>query len=1040
LRLRRLGATLVEFRVLGPVEVYAGGRRLDAGHARQRALLAVLLLELGHVVPADGLVDRVWGEEPPPSVRNALYGNVARLRGMITAAGEPGAVLARRAGGYVIEAAPGLVDVHAFRRLVRDAVASVDDERAAQLLRQAAGLWRGSALGGVTSAWLDGIRERLEEEHRTALGDLYDTELRLGRHAALVRELSAAAHAGDERLTAQLMLALYRSGQAAEALRRFERARQQLAEELGADPGPELRRLHEQVLRSDPALDWRAPASRGPVLARAGGPAVGATRVPHELPADVPAFTGRAAELAELDRLLAAPSGEGTAAVVISAVSGTGGVGKTALAVRWAHRAAHSFPDGQLYVNLRGYDPGPPVSAADALAGLLRSLGLAGEEIPPDDDSRAGRYRSLLSGRRMLVVLDNASDVEQVRPLLPGAPGCRVVVTSRDALAGLVARDGARRVELDVLPEDDAVGLLQAVIGARADQDLRAARRLAWRCARLPLALRVAAELAVAQPGLSLGQLAEELADEERRLELLDAGGDPRTAVRTVLSWSCRHLDDATVRGFALLGLHPGPDFELYAAAALAGVPLARARRLLETLNRAHLIQPSPAGPGRHMMHELLRAWARELAAGQGADQRRAALTRLLDHYLAAAAAATDILHPAERHERPGVPPPASAIPPVTSPGAARAWLDAQLACLTVAAAHAARHGWPGHTVRLSAVLLRYLDGGLHAEGVTIYGHAVSAARQLGDRAAEAHALINLGVVTLRQSRYEQAAGYFRAALDPARETGNRAAELRVLGNLGLVRMQQGSYDQAADYIEQAVAFLRQESDPVRLGVNLANLGTVRVRQGRYQEAVGCLQESRDIARDIGMRIGEAQALIQLGCAETALGYYQQAASHIRQSLALARSAGYTAQMADALASLGRLESLQGRRRQAARMLQRALALYRQHGDRSGQVEALIYLGQFHLADGRPGQARRHYAAALSLAVQIGDRLGLGRAHSGVGDSYDATGDREQARSHWQEALSVFCGMGVPEGAEVRARLDASEADRGQEPVAAPLG
>jgi len=419
-----------------------------------------------------------------------------------------------------------------------------------------------------------------------------------------------------------------------------------------------------------------------PIRARVGTARV----VPAQLPADVDLFTGRAGELAELDRLLTvtppqtgAPDAVGGAstAVVISAVSGTAGVGKTALALRWAHRVRAGFPDGQLYVNLRGYDPDQPVSPADALARFLRALGVAGADIPLEVDERAASYRSLLDGQRILIVLDNAATVEQVRPLLPGTPSALVVVTSRDALAGLVARDGARRLDLDLLPPQDAVALLGALIEERVAAEPDAAAALAGQCARLPLALRIAAELAATRPTTPLATLVAELADEQRRLELLDAGGDPRTAVRAVFSWSYLHLPAEAAWAFRLLGPHPGPDLDPYATAALTHTTMEQAQHLLNVLARAHLI--GPTGPGRYGMHDLLRAYAIDLTSTEDAEnERRAALTRLFDHYLATACAAMDTLHPADAHRRPRIPPPATAAPPVANPVVARAWLDAE--------------------------------------------------------------------------------------------------------------------------------------------------------------------------------------------------------------------------------------------------------------------------------------------------------------------------------------------------------------------------
>ena len=577
-------------------------------------------LEAGRVVPLEVLVERVWGPDPPRSVRNVVYGYVGRLKALIAAAEDPEITLSRRRDGYLLRARADRVDLCRFRGLVADAAAAAgDDERAGVLLGEALALWRGSALAGLDSPWLDGQRARLELERGGAAGDLRDIRLRRGEHAALTSELAAqaAGSPADERLIGQLMLALYRCGRQAEALRWYEQTRRHLADELDADPGPDLQDVRQRILRADPAL-----AASRPV----GAPAA---PTPRELPGDVPAFTGRAAELAELDRL---PAGPDPGAAVISAVSGTAGVGKTALAVHWAHQAAGRFPDGQLYVNLRGYDPDRPMTAADALAGFPRTLGVPGSDIPPGEADRAARYRSLLAGRRMLVVLDNASQAEQVRLLLPGIPGCAVVVTSRDALAGLVARDGATRLDLDPLSPDEAISLLRELIGERVDADPDAAAALARHCCRLPLALRVAAERAAARPGVSLAVLVAELADQQQLLDLLDAAGDPRTAVRAVFSWSCRDLEPGTLRAFRLAGLHPGADFDPHAVAALAGTTVERAHRASDPTAEAQALAHLATAGWRQGRYEQAVRHARQSLAlsrqtGDRADQARALST-----------------------------------------------------------------------------------------------------------------------------------------------------------------------------------------------------------------------------------------------------------------------------------------------------------------------------------------------------------------------------------------------------------------------------
>ena len=747
------------------------------------------------------------------------------------------------------------------------------------------------------------------------------------------------------------------------------------------------------------------------------------TPVPHQLPADTSHFVGRAEELRQLSKLLDSTT-EDRATVVISAVSGTAGVGKTALALRWAHRVRDEFPEGQLYVNLRGYDPDRPLSAADALAGFLRALGVAGKDIPLELEERASSYRSLLDGRRMLIVLDNAGTIEQVRPLLPGTASC-VVVTSRDSLAGLVARHGAARMDLDLLPPQDAVALLGALIGGRVEAEPDEATVLAGQCARLPLALRVAAELAATRPATPLAALTAELADQQRRLELLDAGGDPRTAVRAVFSWSYRHLSTEAARVFRLIGLHPGPDLDPYAGGALTHTSRDQAQHLLDVLARAHLIQTT--GTDRYGTHDLLRAYATRLATTEDSEEeRRAALTRLFDHYLATAAAAMNTLHPAEQNRRPRIPPPATPIPGVTDPAAARAWLDAERATLTATCAHTAAQGWPGHTTGLSTVLFRYLDvGGHYPDALTIHTHALQAARDASDLAAEARTLGNLGVVYQQQGRYQQAADHQQQALALFREIGERSGEARTLGNLSVVYQQQGRYQQAADHLQQVLGLFREIGERSGEARTLGNLGVVCWRQGRYQQAADHDERALTLFRQIGERSGEARVLDNLGTVYRQQGRYQQATDHHQQALALFRELGDRSGEARAMGNLGDVYGQQGRYQQAVDDHKHSLALYREIGDRGGEARVLNGVGETHHATGQIREARMQHTAALTLATQIGDRYEQARAQDGLAHTHHATGDTDQARHHWRQALALYTDLGVPDADEVRAQLAA---------------
>jgi tetratricopeptide (TPR) repeat protein len=540
----------------------------------------------------------------------------------------------------------------------------------------------------------------------------------------------------------------------------------------------------------------------------------------------------------------------------------------------------------------------------------------------------------------------------------------------------------------------------------------------------------VAAELAAVRPAVPLGELAAELADRQRRLDLLAAGGDPRTAVRAVFSWSCRHLDAGAAEAFRLAGLHPGPDLDSYAVAALTGTTLDRARRLLDQLACAHLVQP--AGPGRHSMHDLLRGYAIELAADlDRAEDRRAALTRLFDHYLHTAAVAVDTLFPAERHRRPRISPPGTPAPPVNSPDAARAWLEAERPNLVAACAHAAGHGRADHATRIAATLFRYLDvGGHFAEAITIHNHARHAASQVGDHAAEAEALTSLSVLDTHQGRYRQAAGHLRQALALFRQADDLTGQARALCNLGIADLRQGHHQQATGHLQQSVALFRQADDRTGEANALINLSFADFQRGHYRQAAGHLQQSLVLQREAGDRNGQAHTLCNLGVIDLRRGRYPQAADQLRQARALFRETGNRNGEADVLANLGDADFRQGRYQQAAGYYHHALALARQTGNRSGEAEALNGLGAVLLATGQPHDACTQHVTALALARQIGDHDQQARAHAGLAQGHHATGDLVRARRHWQQALTLYTGVGAPEADQIRAHLAAADNGR----------
>lgn len=643
----------MRFGILGPVQIRIGAREISLAR-RERILLAMLLLSANRTVSQQRLTDAIWEDRPPADATGQVHACVYRIRRQLAAAGAPRELVATDAAGYQVRVDPPILDLTEFRAL-RDRARAVATNgeltEAVDHYRAALGLWRGPALGGIDSAIVRHAAASLEEERLQATEECIETELSLDRGGKVIPELTelVGQHPHREGFHRALMLALYRSGRPADALAAFRHARQLLHEELGIEPGAELQRVHQAILNRDPALDLPAASERSQTAAARRPPA------PRELPADVAGFIGRDLAIETLDALLTDAADRPQMPMAITLIAGTAGVGKTALAVRWAHLRADRFPDGQLFVNLRGYATDRPVSPADALAGFLTSLGLPGQEIPVDLPDRIARYRTEVAGRRMLIVLDNAVGVEQIRPLLPGSNTCTVVVTSRDRMAGLVAVDGAHRTDLDLLPLLDAITLLRRLIGSRIDTELDAAAKLANQCARLPLALRIAAELAASRPTVRLADLVTEMDDQHRRLELLDVDDDPHAAVTNVFSWSIQHLPPEVARTFRLLGLHHGPDLDPYATAALTGTSLAQSQHALDLLVRAHLVHPTSSG--RYGLHDLLRAYASQLTATQDEpEQRQATLNRLFDYYVATAAAAMDGWHPAEAGRRPRIP------------------------------------------------------------------------------------------------------------------------------------------------------------------------------------------------------------------------------------------------------------------------------------------------------------------------------------------------------------------------------------------------
>lgn len=701
------------------------------------------------------------------------------------------------------------------------------------------------------------------------------------------------------------------------------------------------------------------------------------TRHPHELPPDTTGFVGRSHELSALDHILELTEQQRKNKPIIG-ISGTAGSGKTALATHWAHQVAERFPDGQLYLNLQGYDVQQPVQPDDALAAFLRSLGVAEPAIPSGRTDRTRLFRTLLADRTMLVLLDNAYDATQVRDLLPGASPSLVVITSRDMMAGLAVHYGLHRIVLDDLPTDDAIALLRIHVGGKIDTDPNAVTMLASQCAHLPLALRIAAQCAAIRSSLTLSELTAELVNERDRLDLLDVG-DPYSSVRAVFSWSYQHLAGPAARLFRLWGVHPCNDLDRSAIEALTELGQPVAGRAVDALIRAHLLQE--IRPGRYGMHDLLRLYARELADTTESDEApNAALSRLLDYYTRTATEATDLLNPHEGYRLSRIPRTDNACSRFEDRPAAAAWLDAERANLIAIADHAADHGWPTYSVHMSNLLFRYLDTrGHHADAARVHSTALRVA------ASEDRGLVcsNYGAVLWRAGRYQEVFNYYTLALASHRETGDHWGEGSALGSLGAVHWRLGSYLEALTHFRRAFGLFQKVGDRRWANITTGHIGIMCWHMGRYQDAYRYLERAVKRLREMGDSYGESGVLEGLGLAASRLGRYDEAVRHQERSLALAREVG----------------------------------------DRQGEVEMFNSMGLVFREAGSTHRALDNFHQGLASADDLKDPYEQGRAHEGIALCHLDLGDSAEARERWRAALTIHSALGTPEAKQIEARL-----------------
>ena len=925
---------LLRFQVLGPLRVWRQDEPVDLGPVQRRVVLAVLLLNANQPLGRQQAIDAIWGEAAPRWAVNLLQRDISGLRRAL----EPErrerpspSFLQWTDAGYLLDLSHSSLDLATFEELVeraKKARSGRKDAEAARLLHTALDLW--PVCSGLRSPLLDAERDRLHEKQIGVHEDRIELDLIVGTEHDLVDELRrlVSEHPFRERLWGLLMLALYRLGQPADALGAYQNARRTLRAELGIEPSSSLQRLQHQILTRDPALLGASARTGATVVAR---PERAGTPSPAQLPHTLTDFVGRNDELDQLDQALQTDGRAPT--LIITAIVGTAGLGKTALALHWAHRVKERFPDGQLYVDLRGFDPSAqPMQPATAMRGFLDALGVSPDQIPPDLPGQASMFRSLLATRRVLVVLDNARDAQQVRPLLPGSSSCVVLVTSRDQLGGLVAVDGARTLPLDVLSTAMSIELIARRLGqARVDAEPTAVDSIIQSSRRLPLALSIVAARASINPWFSLAQLADELDAASGTLDQFD-GGEQAVDVRTVFSWSYQGLAGPVARHFRQLALTAGPDVSIAAAASLAGMTVAEIRPLLSQLARANLIMERV--PGRFILHDLLRAYAMELALSiDSNDDRRGATLRLLDHYLHTAFHADQLVNPFRDDPIeldaavPGV-----SVERFGDHRDALGWFAAEREAMVTATTRAADDGFYAHAWRLAWTLTQFLHQGNWHDWATVQEAGVRAAEQLAEIRPQAISHAGLGYAYIAMEQYGDATVHLLRALQLYEQLGDITGMAHAHRTMTWALDGQREYREALHHAEQALQLFAQD----------------------------------------GHRSGEARALNAVGWFHYRLGEYALALHFSQRALKLQKEIGARYDQPDTLDSIARAHHQLGHDDQAVSCHQEAMQLYKEFGHRYFEADGFVRIGDVHLAAGRVEPARTAWKHALSILNRLG--------------------------------------------------------------------
>jgi len=996
----------VEFRLFGPLQVRddAGGM-CQVSQGRLRTLLAALLVHAGAVVSTDALTEYVWGEAVPGRPRVALQVMVTRLRGSL---GPQGAARIRTVRpGYLCEVRPGELDVARFEELHRAGSAALvarDWASAEDSLAEALGLWRGQPLADVpTGAALDRYTAQLECTRLHARRQLVEAGLHLGRHTELLDDISVLAqeHPLDEELRAQWMLALYRSGRQSEALDVYQQTHRTLAQEIGVDPAPPLRELHQRILNADPTLTA--------VTAAGTSAAARELLVPSQLPASTRTFTGRTRELEQLLELARrAPAGSDAEMVVISAIDGMGGVGKSALAIHAAHRVRGLFPDGQLFVDLLGHTPGlAPLTAGDAVNRILRTLGVSAQNIPADLDQRIALYRQRLADSRTLIVLDNAVSTAQVRPLLLSAPGCLLMVTSRRRLTGL---DDAATISLDMLTPAEAGALLCRVAGPhRVPEDSPAVGELLALCGHLPLAIRIAAARLRHHRTLTVRNLVEQLRDEQNRLDHL---ADEDRNLTAVFDTSYAALPEPEQILFHRLSLVPGTDFDVHVAANLLATDQRTAERLLESLLDHHLL--AQHGPGRYQFHDLVRLYARTAAdtGPLGAQQREAALERLLDYYQHTAQHADRLLN---RYIRPNAF--ADTEPPalpyhLRDRGSALTWMRAERDNL-LAAVSASTRERPGRAIALTAAMSGFLHlDGSWAQAATLHEAAAAAAHKAGDPRREAAALCELGRMRHAIGEYPASIAAHKQALAIFEELGDRHGEAEALWDLGRSEYVTGNYTASADLLERGLAQFHEVDDRQGEAGALNDLGRVRLLTGDYPASADLQERALVIYQELEDQQGVATVLRDLGRARFSNGDPTAAIDLMEHSLKAYREVGNRLGEASSLHDLGHVHNETGNPVAAVDMYQQALTMFQSLGNRQGEGNTLWNMGRTRQAGGEYPVAVALYERARTIYQAIGNKQGEAATLRDNGRALHLAGDGASAAVLYQQARTIYQAIG----------------------------